>query len=459
MTTQHSLRFTSTLLFAVLTLLVIPTSLKASKADVLDQETQGIDYYLKGDQEKAIQFLEQAWSSGQSSPKCKAYLIKAYLEKAHDDFSNEDYKSSMAVLESALKIDPDNREIKDVYLMVKNVLDQPKVKTEYQTHKTKSAETEKAAPQIIEKVEKQVFYVNATASGVSKESLDAIEQQFVSLRGSQQKAIDDLANARSSARKIVFVTVGVALAVIVVLLLLMGRQQRHFKDQETRLLGILHDQESALAQGKAMLASSQLKNMERVTTKDMLADNNPRIRARGIELLAQELIQQKVSADNAEKILRPFSTDPNNRVRGNVAWELYKFKPENAKRLMRSMLSEPDEYMQLSAIWVCGEIGDPETVDWLVHFSQKTTPRLKVSIARSLEKILALDHSDLKQRKTELQDLVHKLYQESKVASKGDSSQETIPVGHELKELEKEIASIKMRVDQLDEKLKSLGKK
>jgi len=94
-----------------------------------------------------------------------------------------------------------------------------------------------------------------------------------------------------------------------------------------------------------------------------LADHNPRVRASGIQALAQIGITESAS------LVAPFINDPESRIRANAAVASSRLNMEQgtheAREILLDMYDSGDEICQLSALFGLGEIGDEKSVQVL----------------------------------------------------------------------------------------------
>lgn len=99
-------------------------------------------------------------------------------------------------------------------------------------------------------------------------------------------------------------------------------------------------------------------------TRAMLENPNAHVRARGVELVAEEL--RGSPTEIIERILIPCLSDSDSRVRANAAKALYEYNPEAAMNTLRTMSKHSDKWMRLSASWVFEKIGTPEAIENLL---------------------------------------------------------------------------------------------
>ena len=94
-----------------------------------------------------------------------------------------------------------------------------------------------------------------------------------------------------------------------------------------------------------------------------LADSDPRVRANGIQALAQIGITESAS------LVAPFINDPESRIRANAAVAFGRLNMEQgtdeAREILLGMYDSGEEVLQLSALFGLGEIGDERSVQIL----------------------------------------------------------------------------------------------
>ena len=119
----------------------------------------------------------------------------------------------------------------------------------------------------------------------------------------------------------------------------------------------------------------------------MLADVNPLVRLRGVEILEQDLLQKNAKADVATKILSPFLKDNDERVQSNAAKVFYKYDRTAAVAVLKTMFLDADEDKQLAAAWVFGVVADPEGVQAMVKGLNTYTQKVRMRCLLALQKI------------------------------------------------------------------------
>ncbi|MFH1414578.1 MAG: HEAT repeat domain-containing protein [Elusimicrobiota bacterium] len=142
--------------------------------------------------------------------------------------------------------------------------------------------------------------------------------------------------------------------------------ENQFSSQQEKLIELLSLQARAFSVEK----TEKIDLGERVIT-----DVNPHIRARAdsVELIPKTVSDSRV----AEKMLRPYLTDSNNRVRGNACVAIYQYNPELSAKTLQDMVNSPDKWMRLTAAWAIGEIGAPGLIEYLRKLLDDIDPRVK----------------------------------------------------------------------------------
>ncbi|MCK4533753.1 HEAT repeat domain-containing protein [bacterium] len=155
-------------------------------------------------------------------------------------------------------------------------------------------------------------------------------------------------------------------------------KEEFYKKQQEQMLRMIQEENMLVSEASARLATKQS-----FTIKEMIADGNPYIRARGVEVLGEEL---KIEKDNTivEKLLIPFLKDKNNRVRGNAAKALYPHNKELALKSLKEMSQTKDPWMRASAAWALGEIGGQEATKILLTLLEDSDYNVQKRVLKSL---------------------------------------------------------------------------
>ncbi|MFC2091573.1 HEAT repeat domain-containing protein, partial [Elusimicrobiota bacterium] len=155
--------------------------------------------------------------------------------------------------------------------------------------------------------------------------------------------------------------------------------------------------------------ANSAENTEKVEVGDrVITDINPHIRARAdsVEMIPRTVTDPSV----AEKILKPYLNDPNNRVRANACVAIYQYNPEISVKTLQGMASSPDKWMRLSAAWAVGEIGTPEVVQILRKLLDDIDERVRNRAIMAFESMAEV--------KEEVADEIRKMIDESKQEGK-----------------------------------------
>ncbi|MFC2061263.1 HEAT repeat domain-containing protein [Elusimicrobiota bacterium] len=156
--------------------------------------------------------------------------------------------------------------------------------------------------------------------------------------------------------------------------------EQSMEEQQTKLLELLNQQAKALASEETIKVEMQGEGGRKVIT-----DVNPHVRARadGVEMIPKTISDPSI----AEKMLKPYLGDPNNRVRGNACVAIYQYNPQLAIQALDKMASSPDKWMRLTAAWAVGEIGAPEMVDILRKLVDDIDEKVKDRAIRAFESL------------------------------------------------------------------------
>ncbi|GEM_PF-3467512 len=129
----------------------------------------------------------------------------------------------------------------------------------------------------------------------------------------------------------------------------------HFQQQQERLLGLLQQQAKALSSEE-----TEKVELKGPGGRKVITDVNPHVRARadGVEMIPKTV----TDPDVAQKMLKPYLSDPNNRVRANACVAIHNYNPELAVSTLKNMAESSDKWMRISAAWAVGELATPEMV-------------------------------------------------------------------------------------------------
>jgi HEAT repeat protein len=120
----------------------------------------------------------------------------------------------------------------------------------------------------------------------------------------------------------------------------------------------------------------------------VITDVNSQVRARAdsVEMIPATVNDPKI----AERMLRPYLSDPNNRVRANAAVAIHRYNPEASIDSLRKMTSSADKWMRLSAAWALGQISSPEAVPLLRKLIDDPEERIRRKAVEAFEGMAAV---------------------------------------------------------------------
>ncbi len=152
-----------------------------------------------------------------------------------------------------------------------------------------------------------------------------------------------------------------------------------FTRQQEKLLELLTMQAGALSKEK----TEKIEVDDGDGKKRVITDVNPHVRARadGVELIPRTISDPSV----AEKMIKPYLTDSNNRVRGNACVAIDQYNPELAIKTLEKMAESADKWMRLSAAWAVGEVSSPEVTHILRKLIDDIDEKVKNRAIKSFE--------------------------------------------------------------------------
>ncbi len=161
------------------------------------------------------------------------------------------------------------------------------------------------------------------------------------------------------------------------------RLEGQFEENQNRLLELLNMQAKALAGEKTEKIELKGKDGRMVIT-----DVNPHVRARadGVEMIPKTISDPNI----AEKMLKPYLSDPNNRVRANACVAIYRYNQEASLTVLKRMAEHSDKWMRASAAWAAGEIGTPETVPVIRKLIEDVEERVRDRAVKAFESMAEL---------------------------------------------------------------------
>lgn len=390
----------------------------AESGDLIDR---AVKEYLRGDYIGAIQDFERVLEL-ENNEKAEKLLYKSIVEEGKRQYNNSKFKDAKQYFERANEIQPDNSEVINMLSKVnkklgakavsekesriavdalqekvekertqKNVFrnrlnsltsERNRLKKDLKEHKEKLqkslGEIEQLTDTIRKKQKKLVFLFGAgcigfiavgviliivlrrvySASGEHQYQLEELGEKFTvrldeakkeggELEEKVAKSINKMIEEQKEVVKQMSMSVGGKTQTDIEEIKI--RLEKHFEVEQNKLIELLNQQIRVLS----------IEKTEKIELADrVITDINPHVRARADSV---ELIPRTISDPNvAEKMLKPFLSDPNNRVRANAARAIYQYNPELALATLNDMASSPDKWMRLSTAWAVGEIAAPE---------------------------------------------------------------------------------------------------
>ncbi|MBN1384536.1 MAG: HEAT repeat domain-containing protein [Elusimicrobia bacterium] len=397
-------------------------NLFAQSDSVISYVSKANELYEKGEIKKAIISLEDGMAFNPTSVKIRTLLVKMLVEDSKNDYSKKDYDRAIRSLKRAVDLAPTDKYVKDIYEMVIDA----KKKAE-----AAAAERKSRKPAV-------------TGSRMDTKELNKIISSLYSYRESQEEWMESYRKSEEMLNKKIaqFESEKKRYIVLMIISLLLGfsglglfivtqrryaEREQSLSQRENHLLDLMKREDISFAKSVTKLALSQYSlTDEKISLKEMMVHPNAHIRARGVELLEQEL-EQKNDPVAATKVLLPFLRDPNNRVRANAAKALYKFNAETAFSILSEMVNNPSRWMQTSAAWALGQILDERSVRILLERLDFLEVHSKRSAVNSLERILKNAKEeisdDLKRTiRKKLKDVVFKEHHEGKERASQDSA-------------------------------------
>ena len=369
---------------------------------------RAIQKYLKGELDSAISEVEQAITLGATDKKVNAFLVKVLLERGGTLFSNKQYQDALPYFEKAKIYDPENKDIDSITKTIQDKLNPQTtiVTPSTQPFKTTIETTDAAASTLIktlqsnqDKLIEKITQPNDLIRQILNKSDDE-RKELISMLDKKNDAVIDAVKSEKDTVKYLVVFFVIVIAVVVIFIYMTSVRTAHRREsvimnQQEKILNIMLAQQTALAQGSTVLRLAQgsaetvPSSAEEFTTpKEMLSDANPRVRAKGIEIIDAQLVKEDENPDVAERILKPFFEDKDNRVRANAIKVLYRYKPELAIKNAKDMLQTDDKWMRVSAAWVLGELeGSKEAAETLLENLNVEDYHLRRRILKSLSKL------------------------------------------------------------------------
>jgi tetratricopeptide (TPR) repeat protein len=386
----------------ILTVAVLVFSALAFAGEAADTYFHnGVKKYIKKNYDGAITDVEKAIALGTTEKNAGAFLAKVLLERGSNLFENKQYGDALPYFEKAKKFQPGNKNIEGIIAAVNDKLKPVIEKIEV----TVERESERVAKELLmnaqvqqNKIIESMTKPNEIMRQVLSKSDEERKKLYEMLDKKNDSLIEAVKSERSSVKNIVIYGI-VAFTVLMILVIgfiyvfsiraALKREALLMKQQEA-IMGIVMQQQQALSQGHSTLriAADNSSPDGTTTPRLLLNDPNPRVRAKGIEIIDAEFVKENEDPEVAEKILRDFLQDNNNRVRANAVKSVYKYRPDEAYGAAMEMLESEDKWMKISGVWVLGEFeGDTKAIELLLKYKDDKDPHFRGRLLKSLIKI------------------------------------------------------------------------
>lgn len=390
--------------------------------------SNGVQKYLKGDLDGAIQDLDVAMSMDKGNVKTKAFLVKILVERGTEFYLRKDYNNALPYLTRAHELVPADSKVAQMYNMADEAL-HPKPVAVVSSPANVQGGTAASAPGAIVQgskndevmvglfstFQKQQEKLIDTVMGpqqILKEMISSTDKERLQLfqnMNEERKKMIEILNKKDETMVTTFqesqnlmrrtmtygiigfvaVIVAVIFFIYLILSYVSSRREAAMMKYQEKILGIIQEQNIALTQGQSrlMLGNPEAAGNQTISTRAMIADTNPHVRAKGIEVIEAELVKE-MDPEVAAKLLTPFLGDPDNRVRANAAKALYDFDKERALDTLREMAESDDKWMRVSAAWAFGEIGSVDIIEYLIKLSEDNEYHVKRRAIKGLTTIL-----------------------------------------------------------------------
>ncbi len=186
-----------------------------------------------------------------------------------------------------------------------------------------------------------------------------------------------------------FIAVAVIVLIMVFVFILVSRKFYRHHSLKAIKKGLMDKglDRGTLQQKKGAVTPQGFFQKEFITIRDMINDEDPHVRAMGVEVLEEDLVKLRANARTALDLMIPLLKDQNNQVRANLARAIYRYDPVQAKKIINEMVHSENLLMQLSGAWVCGQIKDEQSIDLLNALALTKNTLLKKRILKSLARI------------------------------------------------------------------------
>jgi tetratricopeptide (TPR) repeat protein len=348
----------------------------------------GIKKYMHGDFEGAIKDLQSALEFDSRNKKAKAFFVKVLVDQASQNFMEKKYGKALSYIDQAKKYAPQNEEVIKMYEII-----------------TKEVEGEPSRPGASQQDMLKLFGQFQQEQGKTISAYFSPQQNqmrdMISRFDSERKDLMvKMAEGGKEVRKMgrtLFIGGIIGIAFIGVLIFLVGlyvnyssaRREALILQHQERILNSVREEMVSLASAaqSAALPAGQAPT----SAREMISSPNPHIRAKGIEVIEAELVEEDDATQAkvvAEKLLQPFLEDADNRVRANAAKALFKYNKKAALETLIKMFLDENKWMKTSAAWALGELPSEEAAGILLQHADDPDEHCKSKVVDSLKKLL-----------------------------------------------------------------------
>ncbi|RLD18342.1 MAG: hypothetical protein DRI36_01665 [Caldiserica bacterium] len=428
---------------------------------------QGTSAYIKGEYEKALEKLGIAWELEPNNPKIKTFYLQILVERANAFYAKKELKKALELLERARKIDPGSERVKKLYEIVKNELYPPKKIEKKEEKKEKRVEKIRKVSEIVSSIRKRQI---RKIKGLDRDTFLKIIKKSDEEREKLLKRIEEKIAEfeKKQKRYSLYMILGVIGGVGIILVFIFAyfnfklkKREAFIVKQQEELMNIILKTSEALKKGRALLSPENPVGNS-VSIGELIHDPNPRVRARGIEIMEAELVEGVEDKEVIEKLLEPFLEDKNNRVRANACKALYKINPERALEELIKMSKSGDKWMRVSSAWCFGEICDLRGVPVLEELTKDEDDHVRKRALISLYRIRNLKEKDLsKELKDKLDEVIDghanfiKNYEEE-LSKRYKQPEFLLLRGKKKKEEDEKVEKIEIKETEEERKLKEI---
>jgi len=338
---------------AVILFLAAMSTLSAETAK--DIYHKAVAEYIRGNKPESIDLLQTALEIDANNREMKEFFVKILTEYGSESFLVNDYVSARNYLEMAGKIDSGNKEITKMLKLCDRIAEQGSAAA-------LSVDREKDLSELVKEFRKQkdkIFsnfnYNIGTISSLLKQSEKERAELLKEIAA--QRAAD-----RIRMNNIIIVGVVIVGSILLMAFFITHYLMRRFVAK--REVSTFEHQRKIMDEIRSGVSvHSPLPPLVRNSTHEIITDIDPIIRekARRIELIEEELKTEN-DPTVATTFFLPYLDDVNNRVRANAAKALYRHNKKLALVTFKFMLLSVNKWMRSSAVWALGELAEEDTV-------------------------------------------------------------------------------------------------